>query len=294
MTTNGIKTFILLGLLTAFFVFIGGALGGQNGMVIALIIAVGMNFFSYWYSDKIILKMYKAEEVDETNQPKLYSVVRKLAEKAQLPMPKVYIIQSGAPNAFATGRNPQNAAVAVTNTLLTMLNEDELEGVLAHELAHVYGRDILISTIAASLAGAIMLITNIAQWGMMFGGGNRDEENSSPMSSIVAIAMIFLAPIAAMIVQMTISRSREYIADERGGKITGNPKALASALQKISYGISQNQMSEAKPAMSHMFIMNPFFGSKGMMSLFSTHPPVEERIRRLNEQANERRSQVFE
>ena len=294
MTTNGIKTFILLGLLTAFFVFIGGVLGGQNGMVIALVIAVGMNFFSYWYSDKIILKMYKAEEVNETTQPKLYSTVRKLAERAQLPMPKVYIIQSGAPNAFATGRNPNNAAVAVTSTLLTMLNEEELEGVLAHELAHVYGRDILISTIAASLAGAIMLITNIAQWGMLLGGGNSNEEGSSPMSSILAIAMIILAPIAAMIIQMTISRSREYIADERGGKFSGNPKALASALQKISYGISQNQMSNAKPAMSHMFIMNPFFGTKGMMSLFSTHPPVEERIKRLNEQANERRTQVFE
>ncbi len=294
MTTNGIKTFILLGLLTAFFMFIGNVLGGQNGMIIALVLAVGMNFFSYWYSDKIILKMYKAEEVNETTQPKLYSTVRKLAASAELPMPKVYIIQSGAPNAFATGRNPQNAAVAVTNTLLTLLNEEELEGVLAHELAHVYGRDILISTIAASLAGAIMLITNIAQWGMILGGGNRDEEGSSPVSSIVAIAMIILAPMAAMIVQMTISRSREYIADERGGKISGNPKALASALQKISYGISQNQMSEAKPAMSHMFIMNPFFGAKGMKNLFSTHPPVEERIRRLNEQANERRSQKFE
>ncbi len=269
--------------MTLMFIGIGFALGGRSGMIIAFVMALGMNFFSYWFSDKIVLRMYKATEVTEAEQPELYGIVRKLATRGNMPMPKVYIIPSGMPNAFATGRNQNNAAVAVTNTLMQMLNKDELEGVIAHELAHIYGRDILISTIAATLAGAIMMIADIFKWGMIFGGGNSDEEGGSPLGTVAAIAMLIIAPLAAMLVQMGISRSREYVADERGASLCGNPLALASALRKISYGVEHNPHEE-KAATAHMFIMSPLSG-RSMANLFSTHPPVEKRIEKLEAMA---------
>ncbi len=281
MNLNTLKTTFLLTALTLLFLGIGYAIGGSTGMYIAFAFAIVMNFSSYWFSDKIVLSMYKAKQVSEAEQPKLYGMVRNLATRGKMPMPKVYIIPSGMPNAFATGRNANHAAVAVTNTLMQMLNDDELEGVLAHELAHIYGKDILISTIAATFAGAIMMIADIFKWGMIFGGSNNDGENSSPFSAVLAIALAIIAPIAAMLVQMGISRSREYLADERGAALCGKPEALASALQKISYGV-QNIPHEEKPATAHMFIMSPLTG-RSMMNLFSTHPPVEKRIERLNE-----------
>lgn len=281
-TTNTLKTVFLIVLMTALLIFIGRLLGGTSGMVIAFAIAIGMNFFSYWFSDKIVLKMYKAQEVTAADSPRLYNIVSTLAKKANLPMPKVYIIPSGAPNAFATGRNKNHAAVAVTNTLMDMLDDDELAGVIGHELAHIYGKDILIGTIVAMMAGTIMMIVDIFQWSMILGGGsNSDEEDSSPLGIVGSIAMIILAPLAATLIQMAVSRSREYIADARGAEFCGNPQALASALHKIAYGIQMHPMENAKPATAHMFIESPFSGAK-MMSLFSTHPPVDERIARLN------------
>lgn len=276
---NTLKTVLFMTVLTLLFVFLGGILGGRGGMMIAFIFALGMNFFSYWFSDKIVLKMYRAKEVTEADAPQLYSIVRNLAQKGNLPMPKVYIIQNPTPNAFATGRNPSHAAVAVTTGILQLLDHDEIEGVIAHELSHIYGRDILIGTIAATFAGAIMMMADWAKWAMIFGGGRSDDEDNSPIGAIGAIAAMIIAPIAAMMVQMAISRSREYLADQRGGSLSQKPYALASALQKISYGV-QNMPMDAKPATAHMFIMNPLTG-RNLMNLFSTHPPVEERIKRL-------------
>jgi heat shock protein HtpX len=276
---NTLKTVFFMTLLTILFMLIGGMLGGRNGMMFAFIFALGMNFFSYWFSDKIVLSMYRAKEVNESEAPELYSIVRNLAQKGGLPMPKVYIIQNPAPNAFATGRNPRNAAVAVTTGILQLLNRDELEGVLAHELAHIHGRDILIGTIAATFAGAIMMLADWARWAMIFGGGRDDEEGGSPLGAIGAIVAMIIAPIAALLIQMAISRSREYLADQRGAALCGNPVALANALRKIAYGVEKMPM-DAKPATAHMFIMNPLTG-RNLMNLFSTHPPVEERIRRL-------------
>jgi len=276
---NTLKTVFFMTLLTILFMLIGGMLGGRNGMMFAFIFALGMNFFSYWFSDKIVLSMYRAKEVNESEAPELYSIVRNLAQKGGLPMPKVYIIQNPAPNAFATGRNPRNAAVAVTTGILQLLNRDELEGVLAHELAHIHGRDILIGTIAATFAGAIMMLADWARWAMIFGGGRNDEEGGSPLGAIGAIVAMIIAPIAALLIQMAISRSREYLADQRGAALCGNPVALANALRKIAYGV-ENMPMDAKPATAHMFIMNPLTG-RNLMNLFSTHPPVEERIRRL-------------
>ena len=276
-TVNTLKTVFLITLMTVLLVFIGNLIGGRTGMIIALVFAVGMNFFSYWFSDKIVLKMYKAEEVNEASNPRLYRIVRNLATRAGLPMPKVYIIMNGTPNAFATGRNKNHAAVAVTNTLMNMLDDDELAGVIGHELAHIYGKDILIGTIVAMMAGTIMTIVDIFQWSMILGGGNSDNEDGNPLGFIGSIAMIILAPLAATLIQMAVSRSREYIADQRGAEFCGNPKALASALHKIAYGIEMHPMAEAKPATAHMFIANPFAGQK-MMSLFSTHPPIDDRI----------------
>ena len=262
-------------------------------MIVALIFAVGMNFFSYWFSDKIVLKMYKAEEVNEATNPRLYSIVRNLATRAGLPMPKVYIIMSGTPNAFATGRNKNHAAVAVTNTLMDMLDDDELAGVIGHELAHIYGKDILIGTIVAMMAGTIMTIVDIFQWSMILGGGSSDdEEGGNPLGFIGSIAMIILAPLAATLIQMAVSRSREYIADQRGAQFCGNPRALASALHKIAYGIQMHPMNEAKPATAHMFIESPFSGQK-MMSLFSTHPAVDDRIEKLMAMANSRSGRAY-
>ena len=283
MGANTLKTVFFMTVLTLLFMAVGGLLGGRSGMMLAFVLAFGMNMFSYWFSDKIVLKMYKAKEISETEAPELYNIVKRLTIKGNLPMPKVYIIQSPNPNAFATGRNPDHAAVAVTTGVLRLLDNGELEGVLGHELAHVKGRDILIGTIAATFAGAIMMLANMAKWAMIF-GGFRDNDNRNPLGMIGVIVAMVLAPMAAMLVQMAISRSREYIADQRGANLSGNPLALASALEKISSGVKKAPLN-ANQATAHMFIMNPLSGKKNMVNLFSTHPPVEERIRRLNEQA---------
>jgi len=280
MGINSLKTIFFLTLLTILFVFIGGLIGGKEGMTIAFIFAILMNFFSYWFSDKIVLKMYRAKEINEAENPTLFRLVRSLITRANIPMPKVYIINTPTPNAFATGRNPQHAAVAVTTGIMQLLDEKELEAVLGHELAHVKNRDILIGTIAATIAGAIMMLANMAKWSMFFGGLNRDNsDNRNPAGLIVMLVIAILAPIAAMLVQMAISRSREYIADEKGAKYCGDPLSLASALKKISYGAERIPM-QANPATAHMFIMNPLKG-QNIVNLFSTHPPVEERIKRL-------------
>lgn len=283
MNFNTLKTVFLMTLMTLLVIAIGMLIGGKTGMLIALVFTVGMNFFSYWFSDKIVLRMYRAQEVTISSEPRLYGIVSNLAARAGLPMPKVYIIMSGSPNAFATGRNKNHAAVAVTNSLMNMLTDEELAGVIGHELGHIYGKDILIGTIAAMMAGTIMTIVNIFQWSLIFGHGDSDED-SGPLGMIVSIALIVLAPLAATMIQMAVSRSREYIADERGAEFSGNPRALASALHKISYGVEMNRMDNARPETAHMFIMNPLSGG-GMMSLFSTHPPVDKRIEKLEAMA---------
>ena len=273
---NYIKTAMLMVMLTLLLVFAGGALGGRSGMTFALMIAFFMNFITYFFSDKIVLKMYKARQVSEAEAPVLYRIVRRLSQKAGMPMPKVYIIPDMSPNAFATGRNPNHAAVAATEGIMQLLTEEELAGVMAHELAHVRHRDILIGTIAATVAGAISYLAQMAQWAMIFGGRHDDDEGGSPVAGIV---MMIVAPIAAMLIQMAISRSREYAADEGGARLNGNPRALANALRKLHQGTQMIPM-HATPATSHMMIVNPFSGG-AMMKLFSTHPPVEERIARL-------------
>ncbi len=281
---NRIKTTFLLTCLTLLLVAMGSAIGGRSGMIIAFVIAGGMNFFSYWYSDKIVLKMYKAREVSETESPAFYGMVKRLSQRANMPMPKVYIIPSEGPNAFATGRNPQNAAVAATEGIMRLLNEEELEGVMAHELAHVQNRDTLISTIAATFAGAIAMLGNMLQWAAIFGGGHSDDEEGGG-GMLGSLAMAFIAPMAAMLIQMAVSRSREYLADEAGAKICGNPMALANALRKLQRGSQTVPMQEATPATSHMFIVNPLTG-QSMLKLFSTHPPMEERVARLEAMAS--------
>ncbi len=277
---NTMKTTFLMALLMVLAVGIGYALGGQGGMVIAFVFALGMNFFSYWFSDKIVLKMYKAQEVTEAQQPRLYNMVRELSQRAQLPMPKVYIIPNDTPNAFATGRDPEHAAVAVTQGIMRILTEPELRGVLGHELAHIKHRDILIGTIAAVFAGAISMLAHMAQWAAIFGGGRSDNERGG--SPIAVIAMAIIAPIAAMMIQMAISRSREYLADAGGAKFHGNPNDLANALRKL-HAAAQKMPMDASPATAHMFIVNPLFGRGGITSLFSTHPPMEERVKRLEQ-----------
>jgi len=274
---NGYKTMILMVTLTLILVFIGSLLGGKTGMTFALVMAFGMNFVSYWFSDKIVLKMYGAQEVTERDAPELYGVVRRLAQRAELPMPKVYIMDQDQPNAFATGRNPERGAVAVTNGLMRLLSQSELEGVIAHELAHIKHRDILVSTVAAAIAGAISYLAQMAQWSMLFGGRSDDEgEGGNP---IAALVMMIVGPIAAMMVQMAISRSREYGADAGGAAIAGNPLQLAGALRKLQLASQQIPM-QANPATAHMFIVSPLSGG-GLLKLFSTHPPMEERIARL-------------
>ena len=276
---NRLKTTFLLSLLTVLMVFMGSLIGGKSGMVFAFLMAAAMNFFSYWFSDKIVLKMYGAREIGEQDHPAFYGMVRGLALKAELPMPKVYIIPSESPNAFATGRNPEHAAVAATDGILRILTPDELEGVMAHELAHVRNRDILVGTIAATFAGAISMVGNMLQWGAILGAGRNDDEEGAG-GLIGSLAMAIIAPIAAMLIQMAVSRSREYLADESGARICGNPLALANALRKLHTASHMIPMTEARPASAHMFIVNPLTGG-GLMSLFSTHPPMEERIARL-------------
>ena len=276
--SNVFKTGILLALLTAMLVLIGGAIGGRQGMIVAFFFALVMNFASYWFSDKIVLAMYRAQPIDEASAPRLYGIVHRLATRARIPMPRLYLIPVDTPNAFATGRNPENAVVAVTEGIMRILDEDELEGVLAHELSHVRNRDMLISTIAATLAGAITYLAHVAQWSAMFGGrhGDDDEGGTNP---VAAILLAVLAPIAAMLVQMAVSRSREYQADATGAQIAGKTWGLAKALEKLQMAQQVIPMN-ASPATAHLFIVNPLTG-RSMMTLFSTHPPLEDRIARL-------------
>jgi len=273
---NLLKTAVLMAAITALFMAVGAFIGGQQGMVVALLIALGLNFFSYWFSDKLVLKMYNAQEVDATSAPQFHHMVSELAQRAGLPMPRVYLIQEDAPNAFATGRNPQHAAVAATTGILRLLSERELRGVMAHELAHVKHRDILISTVSATMAGAISMLANFA---MLFGGRDSEGRSTNP---IAQIAVMLLAPIAASLIQMAISRAREFEADRGGAEISGDPQALASALQKIHHyarGIPL-ETAERHPETAQMMIMNPLAGG-GLRGLFSTHPSTEERVERL-------------
>ena len=278
---NNLKLAVLLALLTGLLVTAGKAFGGNNGMMLMFAVSMGINFFSYWYSDKIVLKMYGAREVDINSAPELVGMVANLARRAGMPMPRVYIIDTDAPNAFATGRDPEHAAVAVTASLMRALTPQELEGVMAHELAHVKNRDTLISTLVASMAGAISMLANMAQWAAIFGAGrNNDEEEGGGL--VGSLFMIILAPLAAMLIQMGISRSREFLADETGARLAGNPLALASALRKIEHYAMHRTMPQATPATSHMFIVNPFAGSgTWLISLFSTHPPTDARVQKL-------------
>lgn len=276
---NSIKSVLLLGALTGLLMFIGGLFGGKGGVMIAFLFAMVMNFGAYWFSDKLILKMYKAQEVTERQAPEVHALVRDLAMRASMPMPKVYIIPEDTPNAFATGRNEDHAVVAVTEGILRILSRDELEGVLAHELTHIKNKDMLIGSIAATLAGAIVMLANMAQWAAIFGGGRSDDEEGGGSNMVGLILMAVLAPLAATLIQMAISRSREYLADEGGARISGKPYGLAGALEKLSRA-SQAMPMEAKPATAHLFIVNPLTG-QAFMNLFSTHPPVAERVARL-------------
>jgi heat shock protein HtpX len=277
--TNVLRTTVLLAALTALLLVIGGAIGGNQGVFIAFVFALLMNFASYWFSDKIVLSMYGAHEVSAHEAPDLYRLVQRLAQRAGIPMPKVYIIPSDAPNAFATGRDPAHGAVAVTEGIMRMLDTDELSGVLAHELGHIRNRDTLIMTVAATLAGAITMLANMAQWGAIFGFGRRDEEDSGGGGMLSLLFMAILAPIAATLIQLAISRSREFFADSTGAAIAGSPSGLARALEKLHYA-SQRLPMHANPATAHLFIVNPLTGGS-LLNLFSTHPPIEERIRRL-------------
>jgi heat shock protein HtpX len=278
--SNVFKTTLLLTVMTLLLMLAGRAFGGQNGMLIALAFAAVMNFVSYFFSDKIALATYRAQPVSREDLPRVYNIVERLTQKIGLPMPKVYVIPTDSPNAFATGRNPNHASVAVTQGILGLLNDEELEGVLAHELGHVRNRDILISSIAATLAGAITWLASIAKWGMIFGGMRGEREDRGGGGGIAAIAMIFLAPFAAMLIQLAVSRSREYGADDTGAHWTGNPYALASALAKIE-NYSHRLPLVASPSTAHLFIIQPFLGGMSFGSLFSTHPPTAKRIERL-------------
>lgn len=282
---NTLRTTFLMALLTVVLVLAGGAIGGRNGMGFALIMAAVMNLGSYWFSDKIVLAMYGAREVTEAEQPDLVGLVRQLTMQAGMPMPRVYLIDAPTPNAFATGRNPEHAAVAATTGIMRILTREELMGVMAHELSHVRHRDILISSIAATMAGAITYLANMAQWAAIFGGGRDRDEEGGGMFGLLAMAIV--APLAAMLIQMAISRSREYEADRGGAELSRNPLYLAGALKKLQLANQQIPL-QANPASAHMFIVNPLTGG-GLMSLFSTHPPLEERVRRLEAMAYGRR-----
>lgn len=283
---NGFKTAILMTLMMVLFLFVGNVLGGQQGMMMAFIFSLAMNFGAYWFSDKIVLTMYRAHQVTREDQPQLFDMVEKLASKAELPMPKVYIMENPTPNAFATGRNPNNSAVAVTTGIMKILNREELEGVIAHELTHIKNRDILVGTIAATLVGTITFLARMAGYAAMFGGSSRDNDRSG--NAFYQLALLIIAPIAAVLIQMAISRSREYMADEGGAQISGKPMGLANALGKLSQANKMIPMAHAGASSAHMFIVNPLSG-KSMMKLFSTHPPIEERIERLKEIAAGRR-----
>ena len=278
--SNVFKTGLLLAVLTAMLVLAGGAIGGQRGMLMAFFFALVMNFFSYWFSDRIVLAMYGAKPVDEAQAPQLYAMVRRLAQRAGMPLPKIYIIPDETPNAFATGRNPHHAAVAVTEGIMRILDDEELEGVLAHELSHVKNRDVLISTIAATLAGAITYLAHMAQWGAMFGGRSTDDDEGGT-NPLVMMLFAILAPLAAMLVQFAVSRSREFQADASGAQLAGRPWPLAKALEKLEVAAHMRPM-QANPATAHLFIVNPLSGQT-LMRLFSTHPPLEERIARLRQ-----------
>jgi len=284
MMANQLRTTVLLAALTVLIIFFGKALGGTQGMVIAFLFAMVMNLGSYWFSDKIVLAMYRAQELTQSEAPELHQIVAELAQQAQIPKPRIYLIPSESPNAFATGRNPEHAVVAVTQGIVRLLKPEELRGVLAHELGHVRNRDILIGSIAATLAGAIMLIADMARFAAIFGGGSRNDEEGGGGNIIGLIVMSIVGPLAAMLIQMAISRSREYIADETGARLCGNPLNLANALEKLHHAAQKIPMQEAKPATANMFIVNPLTGG-GLLSLFSTHPPIEERIRRLQAMA---------
>ncbi len=274
---NQLKTMFLMTLMTILVILIGRAIGGSQGMFIAFIFAMVMNFGSYWFSDKLALTMTRSQPLAREEAPELYAIVEKLIRQANLPMPKIYLTPASQPNAFATGRNPQHAAIAVTQGIMQTLNRQELEGVLAHELAHIKNRDILISTLAAVMAGVITTLANWAQWALLFGMGSEDEEG---LSGLAALPLIILGPIAALLVQMGISRSREYLADETGARIAGNSAGLAQALLKLEQGAALRPMN-VNPAASHMFIVNPLTAQR-LRSLFSTHPPIQERVNRLN------------
>ncbi|TVM04117.1 MAG: protease HtpX [Candidatus Brocadia sp. WS118] len=280
---NYVKTTILLIALTLLLIWVGSMIGGRQGATFAFAIAMGMNFFSYWFSDKIVLKMYGARIVSEQESPDYYAMVKDLTDRAGMPMPKMYIIPTNAMNAFATGRNPNHAAVAVTEGMLNSLKREELKGVLGHELSHIRNRDILISTIVATIAGAVMLLANMARWAALFGGYGGRDDGENRGSGFAMLFLAILAPIAAIIIQMAISRSREYAADKGGALLTGNPLGLAGALEKLQQSSMVRQMN-ANTATAHMFIVNPLSG-RSLLSIFSTHPPIEERIKRLRAMA---------
>ncbi len=280
---NSLKVGLLMGLLSALLVTLGGMVGGQSGALLFFVISLGMNFFSYFYSDRMVIKMTGAQPIEPSQAPELYTLVKSLSDKAGIPMPKLYIMPSSQPNAFATGRNPAHSAVAVTQGLVQLMNERELKGVLAHEIAHIKNRDILIGTIAATFAGAVSMIANVAQWGAFFGGLSRDDEEGAG-SLVGTMLMAIVAPIAAMIIQMAISRSREYLADATGANLAEGSSGLTSALEKLRWASGRVPM-QVSPAASHMFIMNPLSGSV-VSRLFSTHPPLEERIERLKNMNN--------
>jgi heat shock protein HtpX len=277
---NRLKSLVLLATLTALLVWAGQALGGQTGLVAALIMAGFMNIGAWWFSDRLVLGMYRATPVTEAEAPELHGIVRTLAHRADIPMPRVYVIPEEAPNAFATGRSPQHAAVAVTEGLLRVLDRREIAGVLAHELAHVKHRDTLVMTVAATLAGAISMLASLGQWGLLLGGGRNSEESEDAPHPAAGLLGILVAPFAAMLVQMAISRSREFLADEGGARLTGDPRALASALSKLDAWRREVTMTTGTPATAHLFIVNPFAGG-GWLSLFSTHPSTEARVARL-------------
>lgn len=273
---NTMKVTLLLGLLTGLLMAVGGLLGGQGGLVIAFLFAIVMNVGSYWFSDKIVLGMYRAQEVSQQQAPQLHRIVTELAHAAGIPKPRIAVVPVDTPNAFATGRNPEHGVVAVTQGIMQILNEEELKGVLAHEIGHIKNRDTMIQCLAATLAGAIMMLASMARWAMIFGGASRDDDGESPL---VFLAMAIFAPLAALLIQMGISRAREYEADKAGAKFARNPEALANALVKLHNTVQKRPMREGSPSTSHLFIVNPFKG--GVAGLFSTHPPMEERVKRL-------------